>query len=96
MKSKPTDITIKFDSEEAAEHFAVWLCESGEQSYWEWMEYREQEEEGDITAVQFHYHGEWKEDDELEPEEEDDNEEDSSNGFMCDWTIRTTTGRLDK
>ena len=51
-------LTFKFDSEEAAEHFKVWMCESGEQSYWEWMEYREQEEEGDITGVCFSYHNE--------------------------------------
>ncbi len=51
-------ITIEFDSKKAAEHFAVWLCEAGEQDYWQWMEYREQEEKGNITAVNFDYHGE--------------------------------------
>lgn len=50
-------LTIEFDNEEAAEHFASWLCESGEQSYWDWMEVREEEEDGDITAVSFDYCG---------------------------------------
>ncbi len=50
------DITIKFGSEKAARHFAIWLCEQGEQKYWNWMEYREQEEEGNITAKEFIYH----------------------------------------
>ncbi len=49
-------VLIEFDNAEAAKHFASWLCESGEQSYWLWMEYREQEDEGDITAVEFDYH----------------------------------------
>jgi hypothetical protein len=51
------DLVIKFANKEALRHFAVWLCESGEQSYWDWMEYREGEEGGDITAVTFNYHG---------------------------------------
>lgn len=51
------DVVIKFDNEEAAEHFITWLCESGEQDYWEWMRYREEEEDGNITAVNFEYHG---------------------------------------
>ena len=50
-------LTFKFANEEAAEHFKVWLCESGEQSYWEWMEYREQEEDTkQITGINFNYH----------------------------------------
>lgn len=49
-------ITFKFANVEAAEHFKVWMCESGEQGYWEWMEYREQEEDGDITGLRFNYH----------------------------------------
>jgi len=55
MKKKT--IKIEFDNEEAADHFLSWLCGSGEQSYWEWMEYREQEKDGDITAISFDYHG---------------------------------------
>ena len=50
-------IKIEFDNPEAAKHFASWLCEQGEQDYWNWMEYREQEEDGDITALRFNYHG---------------------------------------
>lgn len=53
-------ITITFDSDEVAIHFAHWLCGSGEQEYWDWMRYREQEEEGNITALDFNYHGESK------------------------------------
>lgn len=51
-----TTLKIHFANPEAAEHFATWLCESGEQQYWEWMEYREDEEDGDITATSFIYH----------------------------------------
>lgn len=49
------DLVIKFHSKRAREHFALWLCEQGEQNYWEWMEYREQEEKGNITVL-FDYH----------------------------------------
>lgn len=51
------EVTIKFSNDDAAHHFLIWLCESGEQQYWQWMECREQEESGDITAVDFDYHG---------------------------------------
>lgn len=51
-----TKVTIEFDNPKAAEHFQTWLCEAGEQDYWEWMDCREQEEEDDnITAVSLHY-----------------------------------------
>jgi hypothetical protein len=54
--SDPTVISFHFDNEEAAQHFLVWLSESGEQEYWDWMEYREEDEEkGDITALDFDY-----------------------------------------
>lgn len=49
-------LKINFENQKALEHFAAWLSGSGEQDYWEWMEYREKEEEGDITAVDFDYH----------------------------------------
>jgi hypothetical protein len=32
------NITIKFENEKAALHFAHWLCGQGEQDYWTWME----------------------------------------------------------
>lgn len=83
------DLIIKFPNQEAMEHFAAWLCESGEQQYWEWMEYREQEEDGDITATHFHYHGE-------EDESKAHDDPARYKEFMCDNTIRTTVGRLDK
>lgn len=56
-KPKTTDITIRFDNPKVAEHFADWLCNIGEQDYWQSMEYREREEDGDITAVSFNYWG---------------------------------------
>ncbi len=52
------EVVFVFDNDDAAKHFALWLCESGEQSYWDWMECRESEEDGSITAVDFKYHGE--------------------------------------
>lgn len=54
---KGKTLTFEFENEEAANHFKSWLCESGEQDYWMWMEYREQEEEGPITGKEFKYHG---------------------------------------
>lgn len=49
------NVTISFDNEAAAKHFASWLCGQGEQDYWIWMEERERKEKGDITAVSFDY-----------------------------------------
>ena len=84
-----TVIKIEFDNAKIAEHFASWLCESGEQQYWDWMEYREQEESGDITATSFHYHG-------VEDETKAEDDESRYGDFMCDNTIRTKSGRLDR
>lgn len=50
-----TDVTIKFDNEDAADHFLTWLSVSGEQDYWRWMAEREQEDKGPITAVDLTY-----------------------------------------
>lgn len=91
-KKKPvaeTILSIKFANEDAAMHFASWLCESGEQQYWNWMEIREKEDDGDITATEFHYHGE---------EDKTKAKTDSKRygKFMYDNTIRTTIGRLDR
>jgi hypothetical protein len=88
MKKKK-EITIRFDNEKAAHHFAIWLCESGEQEYWEWMRYREEEEDGNITAVSFDYHGE-------EDKTKKHSDPKRYGAFMCDGIIRTTCSRLDK
>jgi len=48
-------VKINFENEAARKHFVIWLSEQGEQDYWTWMEYREQEEPGDITAITFEY-----------------------------------------
>lgn len=88
-KDKTTDIIIRFENPRAASHFAHWLCGSGEQGYWNWMEYREEEEEGDITAVEFEYHGE-------EDKTKARNDPKRYGAFMNDNIIRTTCSRLDK
>jgi hypothetical protein len=49
------NLIIKFTNPKIAEHFKAWLCGAGEQYYWTWMECREEEEEGDITALDFDY-----------------------------------------
>ena len=82
--SKKTTIKIEFDNPEAAQHFATWLCESGEQQYWNWMEGREEEEEGPITATSFDYHN----------TQVDEHGEKVYGEFMEDWTIKTKCGRL--
>lgn len=49
-------LTFEFENEEMAHHFKLWLCEAGEQGYWEWMGYREEENPGKkITAKGFNY-----------------------------------------
>lgn len=73
-------LVIEFDNEEALKAFGGWLCGSGEQQYWDWMEFREAEEDGPITAVSFHYHT---------PGTKGD-----IHSFLADNTIRTTCGRL--
>ena len=83
-----TTIKIEFANEAAAKHFASWLCGAGEQDYWMWMECREQEEEGNITAVSFDYHN--------EDATKADDDPDRYGEFMADNTIRTTCGRLDE
>ena len=56
-KAKPSKVEVKFvfDNVKAAKHFVSWLCESGEQDYWNYMEYREEEEKGNITVIDFDY-----------------------------------------
>lgn len=56
FKPKTSELTLKFENQKAAEHFLVWLSEAGEQDYWNYMECREEEEEGLITGTQFNYH----------------------------------------
>ena len=55
LKVEGNNLTFEFDNPKAAQHFKIWLCEAGEQDYWTWMECREQEEEGDITGLDFDY-----------------------------------------
>lgn len=86
-KVGPTDLVIKFASQLALQHFAIWMCESGEQQYWNWMEVREEEDDRDITAVGLEYHGE-----EDKTKSIDDIERYGE--FMCDNTIRTKLGRV--
>ena len=57
MKNNKVAISIEFDNDRAARGFAEWLCGVGEQDYWNYQEYREEDEDGDITATEFHYHG---------------------------------------
>ncbi len=86
-KNKKILLKIEFDSQEALNHFASWLCGVGEQGYWNWMECAESEEEGkqrDITAVKFDYFQEFA------------RGKGSYGEFMEDNTIRTICSRLDK
>lgn len=78
-------LSIEFDNPEAREHFAQWLCNSGEQDYWESMRYREAETPGPITAVEFEYHG---------PTGARTKRGRAVKTFLGDNTIRTTCGRL--
>lgn len=84
-------LTFEFENAQAAKHFALWLCEQGEQDYWDWMEEREQGEDGDITALRFEYHS-------PQNEEFERNDERRYKGakFLGDGIIRTECGRLDR
>ena len=81
-----SNVTIRFGSDAAAKHFALWLCGQGEQQYWDWMRYREQEEPGPITAVSFDYHN-------RNLALPDDNPN-AYGEFLEDGIIRTELGRL--
>lgn len=52
---KTSQLTFSFDNPRALQHFWIWLCESGEQEYWEWMRERENDEDDDITGLEFDY-----------------------------------------
>lgn len=79
------DFVIRFKNERARQHFKHWLCGSGEQQYWEWMRYREEEEDGDITALNFKYHQKHSKD----PHE-------NGKHFDENFPIEVTEGRLDR
>ena len=68
MKHK---LTINFDNAAALDHFAIWLCEQGEQDYWMWMENTESSEENS-TVTEFDYHkgGRWLRNNEIDAKSE--------------------------
>lgn len=53
--SETVDLIIKFHNEAALKAFALWLCESGEQGYWEFAGELPNPKE---KTVIFLYHGE--------------------------------------
>lgn len=61
--SKPDWIHLKVTGhEDAAQNFLRWLCEMGEQQYWDWMDCRKDQvasgyesAEGAITVNRFRY-----------------------------------------
>ncbi len=64
MQDNEVIITVE-GNKAAADHFLTWLCESGEQEYWNWMRHREdpdslcfntKTDHGPITIVDFNYH----------------------------------------
>jgi hypothetical protein len=72
------EIKIQFATEAAALHFATWLCEAGEQDYWNWMDCRDDPAN---TVASFGYHG-------AEDESKAENDPARYRGFLGDWTIR--------
>lgn len=53
--ARQSSLTFQFDNPDVLEHFVTWLCESGEQLYWDWMAEQESQEDGDITVLTFEY-----------------------------------------
>lgn len=49
-------LKIEFDNQEALNNFAIWLCEYGEQQYWNCMELVEEDSEEITTVLKFEYH----------------------------------------
>ncbi len=55
-KQKSNSITFQFDNHEAQHYFWAWLCNQGEQSYWESQSECEKDDESEnITALSFDY-----------------------------------------
>ena len=54
-----TNLTIEFPSQEAATEFANWLCEQGEQNYWDWMDNCDESKKNTVNFIYF-----WPQDDE--------------------------------
>jgi hypothetical protein len=52
-----TEVKFVFDNAAVAHYFIEWLCGVGEQDYFQYMECREKEQDGDITATEFDYWG---------------------------------------
>ncbi len=69
MKQEHT-VKIKFHSEQSAIMFLEWMCESGEQEYWNYCEHRDEDELADDGVVTFNYHkkGEFAKDLEVKTE----------------------------
>lgn len=86
MSKEKVKLTIEFDNQETLENFASWLCNQGEQDYWEYMRIKETYENGNITAVEIDYHNQDK--------TKDKSDSSRYKKFMADNTIRTTSGRL--
>lgn len=84
MKKKVI-LKIEFDNQELLDDFARWLCNSGEQQYWEYAKYGH----SDMIITEFNYHG-------PEDETKAKDDEDRYGEFMYDNTIRTVAGRLDE
>lgn len=57
MSDKEYTVKIRFHSQQAGDNFVSWLCESGEQEYWKYMECQDMEEAGEDGVVIFHYDG---------------------------------------
>jgi hypothetical protein len=55
IESKSVELVIKFPNQEALKEFAVWLCESGEQQYWEWFDYNDETKSVAHLKVDFNY-----------------------------------------
>jgi hypothetical protein len=64
---KKCALKIEFPDERLREAFATWLCESGEQAYFEWLQDFQDAEPGEAPRVLLDYHdGCWDEYGEIE------------------------------
>ncbi len=75
-------LEIEFQTQAQLDEFAQWLCNIGEQNYWQSTEEHPDVPDGD--AVRFHYHG-------IEKTEYPRDDARRYGPFMADNVIRTTT-----
>jgi hypothetical protein len=51
-----TTLKIEFPNQERLNDFTSWLCNDGEQDYWQWQTYRQEEDAENLGPLVFVFH----------------------------------------